>query len=184
MAIPSQTMTVEEFDQWIFRPENVTKSFEYIGEAIIEVVSNNYSSQIAFEVGFYIKLHLKQKKIKGYVTGADGGYQVKHERYIPDVGYISGERQSEPCRVAYNPNYPDLAVEVVSPTDNDRDITIKVANYVAAGTVVWLIYPEQKQLNVIVPGQAVEQLSLDDTLNGSPIFEDFKLKVSEIFPEE
>lgn len=42
MTIPTQQMTVEAFDQWIFRPENAELSFEYIGGEIIEVVSNNY----------------------------------------------------------------------------------------------------------------------------------------------
>lgn len=90
----------------------------------------------------------------------------------------------KPCRVAYNPNYPDLAVEVVLPTDSERDITIKVANYLAAGTVVWLTYPEKKQVNIIVAGQAVNRLSGDDIIGSSPIFPDFNLRVSEIFPEE
>jgi len=170
MAIPAQTMTVEEFDEWVFLPENADKSFEYIGEEIVEVVSNNYSSQVAFEIGFHIRLHVKQNKIKGHFTGADGGYIVQKERYIPDVGYISGKRQSEPCRVAYNPNYPDLAVEVVSPTDSERDVTIKVANYLASGTEVWLVYPEKKQGNIIIAGQAVKRLSENDIIEGSLVF--------------
>lgn len=184
MVIPAQIIPVEEFDKWVFLPENADKSFEYIGEEIVEKTSNWYSSLIGGEILYHIKHFIKTKKIRGYVTGADGGYQVMAERYISDVGYISGKRQSEPCRLAYNPNYPDLAVEVVSPTDSERDITIKVANYLAAGTVVWLIYPEKKQVNIIVAGQAVNRLSEEDVIDGNPVFQDFKLNVSEIFPEE
>lgn len=183
MTIPARTMTVEEFDKWIFLSENADKSFEYIGGEIVEVVSNHYSSKVAFEVGFHIRLYMRENKIKGHVTGADGGYIVSGERYIPDIGYISAKHQEHASREAYNSNYPDLAVEVLSPTDNERDITIKVANYLAAGTVVWVVYPESKQINIFVPGETVQRLNVNDTIDGSPVFPDFKLKVSEIFPE-
>lgn len=99
MVMRTLLMTVEEFDKWVFLPENADKSFEYIGEEIVDLVSNNYSSLIGGEILYHIKHFIKMNKIKGYVTGADGGYQVMEERYIPDVGYISGKRQSEtlPC---------------------------------------------------------------------------------------
>ncbi|MEJ5197516.1 MAG: SdrD B-like domain-containing protein, partial [Anaerolineae bacterium] len=49
------------------------------------------------------------------VTGADGGYRVGDERYIPDVAFVSQSRQPAPSRDAYNAIAPDLAVEVLSP---------------------------------------------------------------------
>ena len=184
MTIPIKTMTVSEFDHWVLLPENSDTSYEYIGEEIVEEVSNNYASLVALEIGFLIKLYLKQHKMRGYVTGADGGYVVAGERYIPDVAYISAERQSEPSHDAYNPNAPDLAVEVVSPTDSERNLAIKVANYLVAGTVIWVVYPDRREVNIFVPQQAVKQLGANDVLDGSGIFPEFNLKVSDIFPEE
>ncbi len=60
MAIPAQIMTVEEFDKRVFLPENVDKSLEYVGREIVEVAPNNYSSKIAFEIGFQIRLHMRE----------------------------------------------------------------------------------------------------------------------------
>ncbi len=88
---------------------------------------------------------MQQHHIKGHITGADGGYIVKGERYIPDIGFISVERQPESSHDTYNPVHPDLAVEVVSPTDGERNLAIKIANYVAAGTVVWLPRRQRSQ---------------------------------------
>jgi hypothetical protein len=51
---------------------------------------------------------------------------VAGERYLPDVAFISKARQPEPSHDTYNPNAPDLAVDVVSPTGQPRDIRIKV----------------------------------------------------------
>lgn len=47
MAVQKQVMTVEEFDEWAFLPENRDKRLEYIGGEIIDVTSNAYSSELA-----------------------------------------------------------------------------------------------------------------------------------------
>ena len=164
MTIPIKAMTVIEFDKWVLLPENSDKSYEYIGGELAEVVLNNYSSLVAARILYFITHYIMVNKIKGYVTGADGGYIVAGERYIPDVAYISAEQQADPSHDAYNPNPPDLAVEVVSPSDSERNLAIKVANYLSAGTIVWVIYPERKELNICAPQEAVKTLSEDDVI--------------------
>lgn len=183
MVVQTKRYTVEEFDQWVMLPENTDKLFEYIGGEIVEVVSNNYASVVASKIGFFIQLYLLQQGVAGYVTGADGGYQVAGERYMPDVGFISKARQPEPCHEAYNPNAPDLAVEVLSPNDNPRDVWVKVVNYLSAGTIVWVVDPDQKQVEVCVPGQPVKRVGLNDTLDSGEILPGFTLVIKDIFPD-
>jgi Uma2 family endonuclease len=184
MASPSKTMTVAEFDIYALLPENAERVLEFIGGEIFDVVSNNYSSQIAGELLFQLKLFLKTNQIGGYVTGADGGYMVSSERYIPDVGYISAKRQSKPSQEAYNPLAPDLAVEVISPNDNERKLSLKIANYLAAGTVVWVVRPEDKEVEVFAPNQPVKVLGEKETLEAGRVLEGFRLAVKDIFPQE
>lgn len=176
-----QSMTVEEFDEWVLLPENAGRDFEYIGGKIVEVVSNNYSSQIgAFMCGMIIAHNRKHKQ--GWVTGADGGYKVAGERYMPDVGYISRERQPQRSRASYNPLPPDLAVEVLSP--HNEDMPIKIENYLKAGTTVWLVDPDQQTVEIYAPNEAVKKLGIEDTLEGGRVLEGFRLAVREIFEEE
>jgi len=42
-------------------------------------------------------------------------------------------------KVAYNPLAPDLAIEVLSPSNDDDEMRIKIANYLAVGTILWVI---------------------------------------------
>jgi Uma2 family endonuclease len=182
MVVQTKRYTVEEFDQWVLLPENADRLFEYIGGEIVEVVSNQYPSQIAARISGFIFMYLLQHNI-GYLSGADGGYQVAGERYLPDVGFISKARQPEPCREAYNPNAPDLAVEVLSPSDHPRDAWVKVVNYLAAGTIVWVVDPEQKQIEVCEPGQPVKRVGVDKTLDGGDVLPGFTLVVKDIFPD-
>ena len=39
--------TVAEFDEMVMQPENAEKRLEYIEGEVVEVVSNNYSSETA-----------------------------------------------------------------------------------------------------------------------------------------
>jgi Uma2 family endonuclease len=120
----------------------------------------------------------------GYVTGADGGYRVSGERYIPDAAFISTARQPQPSHEAYNPNPPDLAVEVLSPTNDPGEMRVKIVNYLLAGTVLWVVDPDLKRVEVYVPGQTPKTLGIDDVLDGGNVLPGFSLAVRDIFPEE
>jgi Uma2 family endonuclease len=167
-------VTVEDFEAFIYAPENADRSFELIGGEIVEVVSNSYSSEIG---AFFVALLIQWGRSTGRVTGADGGYVIMDERYIPDAAYISKKRQPEPSRAAYNPNAPDLAVEVLSPAKSPAEMRIKVANYVLAGTVVWVVDPDKQRVEVYTPGAAPKILGIDDTLDGGDILPDLRAAV-------
>lgn len=153
MAVQSK-YTVEEFDRLAALPENADKLLEYVGGEIVEVVSNNYSSLIGLRIGARLLLFVEEQGL-GFVTGADGGYRVLGERYIPDVAFVSKEKQPAPSHDAYNRNPPDLAVEILSPSNDPEDVRIKLVNYLRAGTTVWIVTPDKKRVEVYVPGQAV-----------------------------
>lgn len=81
----------------------------------------------------------------------------------------------------YNPLPSDLAIEVVSPTDSEKKLSIKIANYLAAGAVVWVVYPQEREVIVYTPGQAA-QIVLD-VLDGCTVLPGFRLVPKDIFPE-
>ena len=174
--------TVEEFERFVDLPENADKLFEYIGEEIIEVPSNPYSSQIASIISGFIFMFLRQNA-SGHLTGEAGGFMVSGERYAPDVAYISKEKQPELARRGYNPQPPDLVFEVMSPTDYQGRTTVKVSNYLAAGTLVVLVFPEDKELTVHRSGQPVQKLGMDDSFEAPNILPGFSLAVKDIFAE-
>ena len=76
---------------------------------------------------------------------------------------------------------PDLAVEVVSPTDRASKIADKVANYLLAGTLLWYVYPDEQQIKVYKSGQPARTLGIDDVLDGDRVLPGFKLVVKDIF---
>jgi Uma2 family endonuclease len=176
--------TLEEFERVIDLPKNTDKLFEFIGGEIVEVPSKPYASAIGYNVGSKVGLSVKQHKL-GHVTGETGGYIVAGERYAPDVGFISYAHQPEVAREGYNPNSPDLAIEVEFPTStqSERNLRIKLANYLAVGTVVWVVYPETKEVEVYLPGHPVKILGINDMLHGGDVLPGFEMAVRDIFAE-
>ncbi len=180
MAIGIGKMTAAEFDQFVLRPENVARSFEYIGGEVVEVVSNQRSSMLAARINGFLFMYLLQNKI-GFLTSSDGGYMIAGERYIPDVAFVSHARQPEPSVDAYSRIPPDLVVEVVSPSNTAQEMRVKVVNYLSVGTVVWVVEPDQQLVEVYMPGQPVDKIDVAGTLDGGSILPGFTLAVAAIF---
>lgn len=178
----TEALTVETFDTFAALPENADKILEYIAGDVVEVPSNAYVSMLSSRfIGFFF-IYLLQHDL-GYVTGKAGGYMVSGERYAPDVAFISKARQPELAQEGYNPNPPELAIEIDFPSTyaSQEKLRIKIANYLAAGTIVWVVYPHNKRIEVYQPGEPVKILDENGVLEGDPVLPGFRLNVKDIF---
>ena len=78
---------------------------------------------------------------------------------------------------------PDIAIEVVSPSDTVYDLDEKLADYEqAAIPLVWVLNPKSRKVRVHRPDAAVEFLADGDTLTADPVLPGFSVKVSDLFP--
>jgi Uma2 family endonuclease len=173
-------ISLDTFDTLIRLPENADFNFEYIGGEMLPTISDWRASEIALTIGALIRVYLFQNPI-GRASGADGGYEVSGERYIPDVGFVTHEKMGDTALQAYLPFSPDLAIEVVSPTDTERKIMLKVVNYLAAQTIVWVVYPDNQEIWVHVPNQPVQILGINDTLDGGNLLPGLSIPLKMIF---
>lgn len=183
MVLRERPHTLEEFEAFVQLPENADRTFEFIAGEIVEVPSNPYASNIASRINRRMGNFVEDGDL-GYVTDGQGGYRVHGEPYAPDVAFISKLKQPQLAQEGYNPNPPDLAVEVDFPStyQSQRKLRIKIANYLAAGTVVWVVLPEDKVVEVYAPGQPMKLYTIDDELDGGDVLPGFKLLVKDIFP--
>jgi len=175
-------MTVDEFDVFVMLPENRHRLLEFIGGEVVEVVSSNYSSMIGSSVAGKLVIFVDNYHL-GFVTGANGGYKVAGERYIPKAAFVANHKQPEPSNEPYNPIAPDLAVEVLSPSNDDREMRIKLVNYLRAGTTLWIIDGDRKQVGVYSAKYPPIIVGIKDVLDGGDVLPGFTLAVREIFAE-
>jgi Uma2 family endonuclease len=104
---------------------------------------------------------------------------------IPDVCFIRKGRfpaDFDPRRPF--PGAPDLAVEVVSPTESQETVAGKVRDYLAAGTEqVWVVYPEIRQVYQYRQDDPknIRVYSEGDQLDAAALFPDLTIPIADIF---
>lgn len=181
---PKSPMTAAAFDAWVPTLPHNDQRYEYISGEIYNGVSNQIASHIAAVFVIVIGMHIRQQKIGGFVTGADGGYAIGDERYIPDVAYIAGPQT--PTGEAYSRNLPALVVEVISnpnSTAEQEALRIKTSNYTAQRIMVWIVNPTTQTVEQHQIGQPVIRYRAEDTLDGGDILPGFRMPLREIFPQ-
>jgi len=171
----------QAFDEWVAQPERLQEHWELInGQKIYKMPSHPKSSAIGATIASFIVVYVRQHKL-GVVTDAQGGYQVLNDRYIPDVGFLRAEKKDSPIISDYYAVAPNLAVEVISPTDSMKQLLNKVSNYLAAGTVVWLIDPDDETLTVYAPAQPAKIFGKNSQFVSEGVLEGFILEMSALF---
>jgi Uma2 family endonuclease len=183
LAIQKKTYSAAQFSDIAAEADNADRILELIEGEIVEKVASFTPSRIASRLNFFLMQHVMERE-SGYVTGEAGGYVISKDNvFNPDVAYISKARLPQaPLREAPVP--PDLAIEIKSPTDRKRAMRTKAEKYLAAGTrLVWLVFPDEKLVEVYAPDEDVQTIGIDGTLDGGDVLPDFKLAVSKIFAE-
>lgn len=183
MTVQERRYSLDEFHAFTARRDNRDRLFELIDGEIVEKVASFTPSKLAMDIGFELNLYLRQHPI-GFVTGADGSYILAEGyEFMPDVAYISKARLPQPPKREVI-GAPDLAVEIKSPTDSKRQLRRKVEDYMRFDTkIVWLVLPEEKQIEVYVLDQDVIVVGVDGVLIADEVLPGFSLPVRSLFPE-
>src|SRR5918999_1116101 len=92
--------------------------------------------RIAIKLSTSLDQHVTNRNL-GVVCAAETGFKLASDPDVvraPDVAFIRRERVEEVGNVeGYWPGAPDLAVEVVSPSDTYTDVQEKVFDWLEAG---------------------------------------------------
>ncbi len=79
---------------------------------------------------------------------------------------------------------PNLAVEIVSPTNAAEEVDQKVVDYFSAGAeLVWTLNPESQRLYLHRSLKNVEIISATGTLDAGPLLPGFSLPLATLFAE-
>jgi Uma2 family endonuclease len=121
----------------------------------------------------------------GFVTTETGFILERDPDTVrgPAVSFLSLERLGgQPVHKKFCPFAPDLAVEVISPSQRPKGVHEKVRSWFAAGTLqVWLLYPVTRTVYVLSSPTDVQILGPDDTLVGGDLLPGFTCPVAAFF---
>jgi Uma2 family endonuclease len=172
------TMTAAQFDAL---PYEEGRRWELLEGDLIEVPSPTLDHQ---EIVFRILLELKQHLGTGQgIASHDVEFALAEDtRVRPDVWVVLGERAAKLDRSRVPiPGCPDLAIEVISPSEHTAESMAKVDSYFRAGALeVWQVYPKPQQVFVYVSAREIRKLSAGDSIS-TALLPGFELQVAAIF---
>ncbi len=121
----------------------------------------------------------------GVVFAAETGFVLERNPdsvRAPDVAFVRAERLTGGIPAGFFPGPPDLAVEVLSPNDQQRDVAVKVAQWLAAGAaLVWVVDPAGHTLTAHrVDGETMAYRN-DESVPGAPVLPGFTLPTRPCF---
>lgn len=177
------TDAIDEFDKLAALHNSISRLPEFIGGKTVEKPSDASAVRIAQRIGYSL-LPTGINEI-AHLTGDSSGFHVSGERYAPNVSVTLRTKSRFMNIMGYNSVAPNIAVEVDIPSypASKEQLLIKVGNYLAAGTTVWVVFPETRQVHVYVPGQPVKILGENDTLDGGDVLPNLTLPVKNIFAD-
>lgn len=180
MRAETPLLTIDEFERLA---DNGSQMELVRGQVVREPPAGFEHSAIGVGVGAILRQFVQEKAL-GKVVGADAGFVLFDEPptvRAPDVAFVAQDRLTfDTSRFA--PLAPDLAVEIVSPSNTVSEIHQKVMDYLDAGTrVVWVMDPGSRSVTVYRSRDDVRWVTGDQELDAEPVLPGLRLRLSELF---
>jgi Uma2 family endonuclease len=172
-------------NELLYMPENGMRRELVSGELRETTLSGSEHGLITMR--FSVPLgHFIQQNDLGALFAAETGFLLARDPdtvRAPDIAFVTRERlESTPHGSGYFPGAPDLAVEVISPSDTYSEIEEKVQAWLSAGCrLVVVVNPRNSTLKVYRTQTKVAVLTADDFFDGGDIIPGFQLLVRNLF---
>ncbi|MBI2760961.1 MAG: Uma2 family endonuclease [Chloroflexi bacterium] len=173
-------------DEWLMLPNDGNR-YELSQGVLITMCPQAYDSGFVGGKALVRLGNFVEQGALGEFGISDVGFRLTPDPdtvRAPDVWFVRAERVPKGMRRRrYFEGVPDLAIEVLSPTDRYPDVMKKVQEYMDAGTpLLWVIDPERRNAVVHRPGQNAVFLDEHAGLDGEDVLPGFTLPLIAILP--
>ena len=141
--------------------------------------------RLANHMAWILNNHVKPNEL-GVVLAAETGFRISTDPdtvLAPDVAYVERSRyDSVENETGYLPLSPDLAVEVISPSDQFSQVESKAMAWLAAGCrLVLLVDPETESVLAYRSRERIQVFASHEIIDCSDAVTGWSLNVAEIF---
>jgi Uma2 family endonuclease len=180
MGAAKTLLTVEDFDNYPFEED---KRYELDEGEMIEMTRPAYRhNRIVQNLNAELVFYFRKTRI-GEVLNPENLYAISPTtRLAPDVAVILGDRRQDLWDAKVIHIVPDIAAEVLSPSETPRTIHRKLKHYFRAGVKeVWIIDSETREAEIWTgPTLPENTLTQSDALT-SPLLPGFSLSLEDLF---
>jgi len=182
MATTAQLLTAED----LLRMPDDGYRYELVrGEIRKMAAAGHRHGRVAMNVTLPLGQYVKSHNL-GIVYAAETGFKLASNPdtvRAPDVAFVRRQRIEEVGNSeGYWPGPPDLAVEVVSPSDTYAEVEEKTLEWLDAGTrMVILVNPRQRSVTVYRSRSEIVILNENDVLDGGDVVPGWSMPVRDVF---
>jgi Uma2 family endonuclease len=173
-------------DELLALPDAGSEQYELVKGRLIRLCpASAYSSIVAgnvlIDMGTFVRQHGH-----GVCFGADAGFKLSSDPDTvrsPDVSFVRTEHVPEGGipRRGYWEGAPDLAVEVLSPSNRPSEMYRRIADLLDAGTrLIWMIDPERRTATIIRSSGVNLTIDEDGVLDGEDVLPGFRLSLRDV----
>ena len=176
---PKGTATVEDL---LNMPYDGLKRELVDGEIVLSPAGWKHS-QITIKISHILATFLEEHPV-GKIGGPDLGVWMSNRNLrCPDVTYVRNEKlPKEEDQHKFAEFVPDIAVEVLSPSDRPKFVERKIREFLENGVpIVWLVDPAQKTVTEYRSFSEIKQYSGDDVIQAEPVLPGFSCAISRFF---
>jgi Uma2 family endonuclease len=178
--------TATEADQIRLVDGEPKRLVELIDGILVEKPMGQREGFVAASLLVFLMNYVKPRKL-GVVGAPDTIMRLKPgQNRLPDVLFTAwANLPADDAHLQRVGGYaPDLAVEILSPSNTQREIETKRREYFAAGTkLVWELDPVARTVAVFTDPTTSTLLTAADTLDGGTVIPGFTLPLAELFDD-
>lgn len=153
------------------------------GQVVVREPPGTWHGKVSGGLTGMLDAYVRRNRL-GVVLGQDTGFKLESDPdtvRAPDVAFLAAERVKDVPRRGYAALAPDLAVEVLSPSDTQSEVLGKVADWLRAGTrLVWVLDPERESARVYRPDGSVTTVGHEDVLDGEGVIPGLLLPLEDV----
>lgn len=167
-------------------PDDDRPGHELIDGVWVEKSMSNVAAAVESNLNATVNTYVRVKKL-GFVLTESARYQLfstqSKRLRRPDLSFIRfGRLQDEKLPDKTIQLAPDLAVEVISPTDSAEEVETKLDEYLRAGVrLVWVIYLPTRNVWAYKADGTAKLYRSGDTLPGEDVLPGFAVPVADLF---
>jgi Uma2 family endonuclease len=173
-------MTAEELF-WL--PDDGLRHELIKGEHLTMSPPGELHGAVTMNLSILLGQYIKSRNL-GQMYAAETGFKLESNPdtvLAPDIAFIRRERVGVLTQ-KYRAGAPDLVVEVLSLDDRKRKVEDQTASWLGLGaSVVWLVDPKQRTVDVRLADGRQNLLTDDDELTGDDTVPGFRCRIAEIF---
>jgi Uma2 family endonuclease len=168
-------------DELMALPQDGRKRELVGGEILVMNPAGRRHGMVSLRLGAALLAHVDAHGLGWAFDSSTGFWMPSGNLRVPDLSFIARSKHPEAPGDGFGRVPPDLAVEVLSPSDRPQDVDAKVREYLGAGVaMVWVIDPQARRAEVHRPGAEVEIVDDRGRLSGADVIPGFSCPLAEV----